>query len=114
MPAHDGRAGCAALFIDPANRATFDYAALAAHCRKKLPKYAVPRFLRIIEEQNLGHNNKQNKVPLRNEGVDLAKIAAGTVGPRDRVLWLPNKTEATYVPFGHGDWQGLVAGKTKL
>jgi len=112
--AHDGRAGCAALFIDPANRASFDYAALLAHCRKSLPKYAVPLFLRIIDEQALGHNNKQNKVPLRNEGIDIEKIRNGTAGPKDMILWCPSANIDRYKPFGEKQWSGIVGGSVRL
>ena len=102
------------MFIDPANRASFDYAGLLAHARKSLPRYAVPVFVRVIEQQSLGHNNKQNKVPLRNEGVDLKKIEAGAAGPKDTILWLPHGRAKGYVPFGQRDWEKLVEGKTKL
>lgn len=102
------------MFIDPVNRAAFDYTGLANHCRKSLPKYAVPRFLRIIEQQNLGHNNKQNKVPLRNEGVDLQKVLGGTAGPQDTILWLPDRAAPKYIPFTANDWNQVAAGKTKL
>lgn len=112
--AHDGRAGCAALYIDPAQRATFDYTALLAHARKSLPKYAVPMFLRVIEEQELGHNNKQNKVPLRNEGVDPEKIRNGKAGPKDVVLFSPSQASSTYEKFGEAEWRGIVEGRVRL
>ncbi|ORY18851.1 hypothetical protein BCR34DRAFT_296457 [Clohesyomyces aquaticus] len=74
VPGHDGRAGCAALYIDPAHASTFDFNTLLAHCREKLPKYAVPVFLRVQNAITTMHNNKQNKVPLRNDGIDLRKM----------------------------------------
>ncbi|KAF2708219.1 fatty acid transporter-like protein [Pleomassaria siparia CBS 279.74] len=78
VPGHDGRAGCAAVYIDPAHRASFDFNALLAHLRAKLPKYAVPVFIRVLSNLTTMHNNKQNKVPLRNDGVDLRKIQERT------------------------------------
>ncbi|KAF4549909.1 AMP-binding enzyme-like protein 25 [Elsinoe fawcettii] len=114
LPAHDGRAGCAALYIDPSARATFDYAALLAHCRKQLPKYAVPLFIRLIEEQNLGHNNKQNKVPLRNEGVDPVKIREGTAGPKDTIMWVPSGKHDAYSEFTEREWSAVVGGRVRL
>jgi acyl-CoA synthetase (AMP-forming)/AMP-acid ligase II len=74
VPGHDGRAGCAAVYIDPQVLPTFDFRALHAHAKAKLPKYAVPVFLRVQQRQTTMHNNKQNKVPLRNDGVDIRKI----------------------------------------
>lgn len=114
LPAHDGRAGCAALFIDPSRRDSFDYTGLLAHARKTLPKYAVPVFIRVIEEQQLGHNNKQNKVPLRNEGVDPEKVRNGNAGPSDRIFWAPSQKANSYAPFGQSEWEQLVQEKAKL
>jgi acyl-CoA synthetase (AMP-forming)/AMP-acid ligase II len=74
VPGHDGRAGCAAVYLDPAARERFDFNALLQHCRDRLPKYAVPVFVRVLGELTTMHNNKQNKVPLRNDGCDLEKV----------------------------------------
>ncbi|KAL2809168.1 hypothetical protein BJX63DRAFT_435478 [Aspergillus granulosus] len=50
LPNHEGRAGCAAVRIDLNTcRNAFDYMALARFARSKLPRYAVPLFLRIVE-----------------------------------------------------------------
>lgn len=62
------------MYIDPAHRATFDFNALLGHCRQRLPRYAVPVFIRVLGELTTMHNNKQNKVPLRNDGCDLGKV----------------------------------------
>lgn len=78
VPGHDGRAGCAAIYIDPAHRSTFDFNGLLQHCRAKLPKYAVPVFIRVLNAITTMHNNKQNKVPLRNDGCDLRKLIERT------------------------------------
>ncbi|KAF2017209.1 fatty acid transporter-like protein [Aaosphaeria arxii CBS 175.79] len=78
VPGHDGRAGCAALYIDPAQKDSFDFNALLRHSQEKLPKYAVPVFLRVLNNITTMHNNKQNKVPLRNDGCDLRKLIERT------------------------------------
>jgi hypothetical protein len=54
------------------------------------------------------HNNKQNKVPLREEGVDPAKVYKG-----DEIVWVPGN-EATYIPFTQDHWDGLNSGKARL
>lgn len=113
VPSHDGRAGCAAIYIRPEERQSFDFAGLLAHVRKGLPKYAVPPFIRMIESPTPMHNNKQNKVPLRKEGVDLEKIRNGDAGKKDVLLWIKPGTQ-TYTRFTEEDWQGLVAGKARL
>jgi hypothetical protein len=56
------------------------------------------------------HNNKQNKVPLRQEGIDLDKV-----NPEDRILWVEKLGKGdTYVEFETRDWEHLAAGKERL
>jgi len=56
------------------------------------------------------HNNKQNKVPLREEGVDPAKVKS-----EDRVLWIDEKGKGhTYVEFHIDHWEDLKLGKSQL
>jgi len=113
VPGHEGRAGCAAVFIVADAREKYDYAGLLRHAQKKLPRYAVPVFLRLIQSPTPMHNNKQNKVPLRNEGVDPEKIASGAAGPNDIVMWAPPGADK-YVPFQESDWKAIVGGQRRL
>lgn len=113
VPGHDGRAGCAAVYIAPEQRAGFNWAGLLAHARKGLPRYAVPVFLRLIQKQTAMHNNKQNKVPLRKEGVEHEKIRNGEGGREDELMWVRPGSDA-YEPFNEEDWLALVAGKARL
>ena len=56
------------------------------------------------------HNNKQNKVPLREEGVDPQKVK-----PEDKVLWIDEKGKGhTYVDFHEDHWENLKLGKARL
>lgn len=118
VPNHEGRAGCAAIQLsstkDGDDEKTFDFAAFTRYVRSKLPRYAVPVFLRIVRASSHIHNNKQNKVPLREEGVDPSKRgtkAAG--GENDRLLYLPPGAES-YVEFGQREWEDLVAERARL
>lgn len=114
VPHHEGRAGCAALQIAPDAKASFDFGGLARFARARLPKYAVPVFLRIVENPSHIHNHKQNKVPLREEGVDPAKTGQkAPAGAQDRFYWLP-PGESAYMEFRKGDWGGLEAGNARL
>lgn len=113
VPAHDGKAGCAAVYINPEEREKFDWKALLQHSRDGLPKYAVPVFIRILQNQSPMHNNKQNKVPLRKEGVDPGRVANGEAGKDDVLMWLPPGGE-TYVPFRQEDWDSIAGGKARL
>ncbi|KAK3671484.1 hypothetical protein LTR78_008583 [Recurvomyces mirabilis] len=113
VPSHDGRAGCAAIYIRPEDRASFNWKGLLDHARLGLPKYAVPVFLRVLERQSPMHNNKQNKVPLRKEGVDVRKIREGEAGRGDVIFWVRGGGER-YEEFGEGDYAMLVEGKARL
>ena len=111
IPGHDGRAGCAALYIDGGPDAVdkFDWAGLAKHSKTRLAKYAVPVFIRVLSGEIHGtHNHKQNKVPLRQQGVDLSKVDS-----TDRMLWLPPDSDG-YVKFRKSDWDRLESKQARL
>lgn len=100
--------------LSPDAKGTFDFKALAEYTRAKLPKYAVPVFLRVIESPVHIGNHKQNKVPLREEGVDPEKVGTKvSEGMRDRFLWLPPWEEG-YVEFNKADWSNLTGGGARL
>lgn len=124
---HEGRAGCAAVYIQPGQRDQFDYQALKAHCESKLPQYAVPIFIRVLREITPMHNNKQNKLPLKKDGIDLTTIseAARRIGKHpDRILWRPEalnmgrrsgfEVPAGFVDFTFEDKAGLDQLVSKL
>lgn len=81
---------------------------MCRHVRKSLPRYAVPVFLRVVDKMTPIHNNKQNKVPLREEGVDPEKVKS-----EDEILWVPTGGK-TYLPFGRQEWDGLVGEVARL
>ncbi|EAW08761.1 putative very-long-chain acyl-CoA synthetase family protein (CefD1) [Aspergillus clavatus NRRL 1] len=114
IPHHEGRAGCAALQLTPEAKGALDFRGLAAFARARLPKYAVPVFLRIVDTSTHIHNHKQDKVPLREEGVDPDKIGTKVVeGRENRFYWLPPGMEE-YVEFGQEEWEELSAGRARL
>ncbi|QKX57166.1 uncharacterized protein TRUGW13939_04274 [Talaromyces rugulosus] len=112
VPNHEGRAGCAAIQV--ADEKTFDWADFARYAQDKLPRYAVPVFLRLVRASSHIHNNKQNKVPLRAEGVDPAlKGTKEPEGKEDRMLWLAPGTDK-YEDFGAKEWEILVSKQAHL
>jgi acyl-CoA synthetase (AMP-forming)/AMP-acid ligase II len=114
IPKHDGRAGCAALMVEADKKATFDYNGLLKHARKYLPRYAVPVFIRVVENSSVIHNNKQNKVPLRLEGVDPSMTGTKEKGgEKDHFLWVPPKGDK-YEEFGQAEWGRLEGGEARL
>lgn len=117
VPGSDGQAGCAAVIIAPEQRETFDWESLARFALARLPRYAVPVFIRVVagEIGVMGsHNNKQNKVPLRAEGVNPElRGTKVTGGEADMFLWMPGKKEK-YTPFEETDWARLIQGAARL
>jgi len=106
LPHHDGRAGCVALVLSttPSEQLMKD---LADHVGGKLPRFAVPLFLRLVEgrDMEVTGTNKQQKHVVRMQGVDPEKVG------EDRIFWLRN---GTYVPFGRREWEELNVGRVRL
>ncbi|KAF9892609.1 hypothetical protein FE257_001011 [Aspergillus nanangensis] len=99
VPGHDGRAGCARLYIPPGAQATVNYAQLLKALRQMLPKYAVPVFLRVSgKPAETTGNNKIIKSSLQKEGIDL-ELTSG----EDRLLWAPPGANE-YVEFTPADY----------
>lgn len=104
VPHHDGRAGMAAIVLDK-NTQQLDFQDFYQYLRRKLPRYAIPVFIRFVPAMELTGTFKQQKVEFRNQGIDLDKI------PGDPIFWLKGDT---YVPFAKEDYAQLEAGKVKL
>jgi hypothetical protein len=115
VPRHDGRAGCVALRLaDGCSPETFDWRALLEYARSKLPRYAVPIFLRLIREASNTDNQKQNKAPLREEGIGLDKYGSKVVGgAKDIMLWA-KPGENRYVRFEIEALEALRGGNISL
>ena len=112
IPHADGRCGCATIVPQPPTTAdTLDLDALTQHVVSKLPKYAVPLFLRITPQLSYTGTFKIQKGKAKREGVDLDLIEQA--GSKDRIYWLPPNGK-TYVPYQREDWDGLKAGRVKL
>ncbi len=117
VPHHEGRAGCAALSIAPETRSKFDWQGLARYASARLPRYAVPVFIRVVSgEVGSGamHNNKQNKTGLREEGVDPKKRGSKVLNGKEDEIWYMKPGSKTYVPFGEAEWQSLAGNRARL
>ncbi|MGD1037353.1 MAG: long-chain-acyl-CoA synthetase [Roseiarcus sp.] len=71
IPAHEGRAGMAALVVD--NIATFDLIGLRGLIAERLPAYARPVFLRFRPKFDLTSTFKPKKTELVAQGFDPAR-----------------------------------------
>ncbi|CAK7566277.1 MAG: long-chain fatty acid transporter fat1 [Sporothrix epigloea] len=106
LPGHDGRAGCVALVLKGPPTPEL-LRTLAKHNEKSLPRYALPLFLRVVQDasEHTTGTNKQQKHVLREQGANLDKV--GT----DQMFWLQN---GEYVAFTRSDWENLQKGLVKL
>ncbi|WP_336881560.1 long-chain-acyl-CoA synthetase [Rhodococcus globerulus] len=69
IPGTDGRAGMAAVTLRDGH--SFDGSDIATHLYGKLPSYAVPLFVRIVDSLEHTSTFKSRKVELRNDGYDV-------------------------------------------
>jgi fatty-acyl-CoA synthase len=70
VPGHSGKCGMAALEVESG----FDLAAFRAHCAARLPAYARPVFLRIVDSLAITATFKQKKQALARDRFDPAAI----------------------------------------
>jgi fatty-acyl-CoA synthase len=102
VPGTDGRAGMAAVRLRAG--AELDGPGLAKHLLDRLPHYAVPLFLRLVDELEQTATFKARKVKLRDEGY---------VGTGDPVYALAGRDRG-YVPLYPEYPEELAAGKITL
>ncbi|KAJ3335925.1 hypothetical protein HDU93_004072 [Gonapodya sp. JEL0774] len=110
-----GRAGAAALIFKPHLRGgepplyeQDSLRRLSAYVKQELPAYAVPRFLRVYEEEGFGGVTvtfKHRKVELQNAGFDPSKIP-------ERMYFYDERKG--YVRLTKELYQGIIGGKARL
>ena len=112
VPHSDGRCGCAIVVPQPPTTSeTLDMRALAEHVTSRLPRYAVPLFLRVADQLSYTGTFKIQKGQAKREGVDIDAIEKSS--SKDKLFWLPPSSSA-YVPYRREDWEALKRGKVKL
>ena len=100
LPNHDGRAGCAKINLSQG--ATLDLAAMDEVVARELPKYAIPLFLRVSNQDlEVTGNMKLRKVESRDEGADPRK------GPEDEYYWY---RDGHYSKFTVDDYKKIEDG----
>lgn len=113
VPHSDGRCGLAAVVLaDGVTEANLDWTSLAGYAIASLPRYAVPIFVRVAKQLDYTGTFKIQKGKLKQEGVDLEKIAQGA-NATDSVYWLPPGGKK-YEPFRRKEWEELKAGRVRL
>jgi acyl-CoA synthetase (AMP-forming)/AMP-acid ligase II len=109
VPGADGRAGMACLRLQ-AGVDSLDGAALMQGLREALPRYAVPLFLRLREQQAITTTFKHRKVELKREGFN-PPASTSEQGSPDAVWVL---TPAGYVPLRAPALAEIQAGRFRF
>lgn len=78
---------------------------LGKFAAERLPKYAVPIFIRVQPEMEITGTFKHRKVEMQRDGVDPNVI-------KDAMYWFVSGEG--YVPFGQKEYNDIVGGKVKL
>jgi len=104
MPKGDGRAGMAAIIREEGKE--IDLKALAAHLKSVLPKYAVPIFIRFVNDFQWTATHKIKKTDLKNDGYNPALTKGG--------LYALLPGSEAYVPVDDALYKDITAGKYKF
>jgi len=102
VPGADGRAGTAALVVN----AEFDLTAFRADVAQRLPAYARPVFLRLMETIESTGTFKPRKQDLMNAGFDPTRI-------KDKLYFDDPRTQA-YVPLDAALYAAISAGGVRI
>ncbi|MFO1376991.1 MAG: long-chain-acyl-CoA synthetase [Steroidobacteraceae bacterium] len=73
VPGMEGRCGMAAILVQPGE--TFDPAAFFRFAAERLPRYALPQFLRLSDKAELTTTFKLRKFDLQRQGYDPAAFS---------------------------------------
>lgn len=98
----DGRAGMAALVVDR----RFDFGIFREHVSYRLPRYAIPVFVRLCRELDATDTFKQKKQRLIREGFDPTMV--------DDPLFLRDPVTGDYRSIDRTVYARIVAGEIRL
>jgi len=98
----DGRAGMAALVVEPG----FDFAAFRTHLAAHLPEYARPLFLRLLPELDVTPTFKQKKFDLVREGFDPSRISDP--------LYFSDAESRSFVPLDAALYARIQIGEVRV
>lgn len=112
VPHADGRCGCATIVLrEGLMPEHLDCSSLGKFVLDKLPRYAVPYFLRVAPKLSYTGTFKIQKGQAKREGVNLDLIEKS--GSKDKVFWMPPGA-ASYQSYGREEWDSLKSGRIKL
>ena len=103
VPGTEGKAGMACIVGD---EESVDVGGLAEKVYRALPAYAVPLFVRLIQQADLTGTFKFQKTRLRGEGYDIGKVSDP--------LFILDTTKKTYVSLNEDKYFELQNGQIRL
>ena len=103
VPKTDGRVGMAAIVGTPES---IGIGGLAGKLKEALPPYAIPAFIRLVNNTRLTGTFKFQKVDYRREGFDIVSII-------DKLFVLHPK-EKTYVPLTKELYESIMSGTIRF
>jgi len=89
VPGHEGRAGMAAIQMQPGQR--FDPKAFYDFCLERVPKYAAPVFVRVCENADMTSTFKLRKVDMQRQGYAPDKF--------NDPLYVRDEAASDYLPY---------------
>nr|AMO44422.1 long chain fatty acid transport protein [Starmerella bombicola] len=102
VPKHEGRAGFAVIKLNNP-RKQLDMDKLGKHLLERLPRYAVPIFIKFVDTVTITGNNKVQKKEFRNQQIPAP---AGQT-----IYWLEG---TSYKPLTADAWARVENGRHKL
>ncbi|SDJ76194.1 citronellyl-CoA synthetase [Pseudomonas delhiensis] len=104
IPGTDGRCGMAALRLAPGQ--AVDGKALAEHLDRELPAYAVPLFLRLLQQVETTGTFKYKKADLKNAAFDPRQVG--------EALFVRLPGEADYRPLDMALFEAIQRGEHRF
>jgi len=102
VPGTDGRAGMAAITAE----GDIDFDQLYGWLCERLPKYAVPLFIRVQKEAETTGTFKYRKVELVKEGFDPDQVTDP--------IWYLDPDKSLYAPLTHDAYETLKSGAIRF
>ncbi|XP_070538891.1 long-chain fatty acid transport protein 2-like [Ptychodera flava] len=106
VPGHSSRAGMAAVVLK-ADLQNFDFGEFYTYVHSKLPSYAAPKFLRIVNNLNVTGTYKYTKTDLVKEGFDPATVN------RDDIFFADARNNS-YSKLDNEAYRKIVSGVSRL
>ena len=103
VPGTEGKAGMACIV---GTEETVDVKSLAGKVFQVLPAYAVPVFIRLIQQADLTGTFKFQKTHLRAEGYNIEKVSDP--------LFILDTSKKSYLPLDEDTYQQLQKGELRL